>query len=255
MTVTVYADVFFIINLLLDCLFLYITSRISHTPCKIWRIILGGAIGSLYSIICLTVNVFPLLHIAVATGICAIALGTKRIALHTVIFILTAALTGGAVYGIYFMSGNTEPADSGIIWLCIFIAVTLSGGYLYVCRKNSFVGTVYAYITAGGKEYKAFLLKDSGNLLSDPISLDPVMVVAERIFGQDIRLDGENPTLPPRIIPIKTATGRDILYGFKPEKCTVREFGKAKRREVRVVVAITASGRFDGAYDGLMPPI
>lgn len=260
MTVTVYADIYFILNMLFDTLFLYITARITNTPFKWWRLFCGSLFGTLYALVCLFVKTILPLHIGAAVVICLIVFGRKRPFVNTGVFLLTSALAGGTVYGVFYMAGKNENfiaslGVSGVV-LCLLSALALTAGYLYVCKKNTASGAVHAYVTVMGREYKAFLMKDNGNMLTDPISLDPVIIISKNVFGNcfDNIAEGVFP-LPMRVIPVKTAAGSDILYGFRPEKCVVREFGKTKKREVRAIIAITGGNRFTNTYDGLMPPI
>lgn len=260
MTVTVYADIYFIINLLFDTLLLYITARLVNSVFKPWRLAAGGIFGACYAVICLFTGAYLPLHVAAAAVMNFIVFGRKRLILNSAVFILSSALAGGTVYGCFYMAGKDENFISALgvtgTVICILSALALTAGYMYVCKKNSASGAVHAYITVLGKEYKAFLMKDNGNLLTDPISLDPVIVVAKEVFGD--KFEGVTETtfpLPLKIIPVKTAAGCDILYGFRPEKCIIREFGKAKKREVRAVIALTGGNRFTNTYDGLMPPL
>lgn len=259
MTVTVYADLYFIFNMLFDFLFLYITARLTNTPFKLWRLILSAALGGVYALFCLGfVSLFPL-HTAMAFLLILTAFGKRRILANTALLLVSSAAAGGIVYAFAYMAGGNEKVISSLggggVIICLLCALAITAGYLYVCKKNSASGAVHAYITLLGKEYKAFLMKDNGNMLTDPISLDPVIVVSKEVFG-DIAADPQK-AFPSsmRIIPVRTAAGSDILYGFRPEKCEIREFGKKKRREVRVVIALTNGNRFTGTYDGLMPPI
>ena len=260
MTVTLYADVYFILNMLFDTLFLYITARITNTPFKLYRILLGGVFGTMYAFFCLLVKSFLLLNILSAVLICFMVFGKKRLLLNTAVFFLSSALTGGTVYGIFHLAGKSEEsiASHGYFGatVCVLAALALTAGYMYVCKKNSSSGAVHAYITVMGKEFKAFLMKDNGNMLTDPISMDPVIIISKTVFGKcfDNVTSGEFP-LPMRIIPVKTAAGSDILYGFRPEKCEVREFGRKGKRKVRAIIAISSGNRFANTYDGLMPPI
>lgn len=259
MTVTVYGDVYFFINLLFDTLLLYITAKITNTPFKARRLIFAAVLGSVYALLCpFFVNFLPL-HLVSAFLICFLTFGKKRPFLNTAVFLLSSALSGGAVYGFFYMAGKNEGYISGLgagaVLICLFSALSLTAGYLYVCKKNSASGAVYAYISVLGKNYKAFLMKDTGNLLTDPISLDPVMIISKNVFGREFENIDVSPPLPIRVIPVRTATGSDILYGFRPEKCFIREFGKSKKREVKVIIAITDGNRFAKTYEGLMPPI
>ena len=259
MTVTLYADVYFLINFVFDLMLLYITARITNTPFKIWRIFAAAILGSVYAFFCLCVISSFVLHISAAFLICLTAYGKKRPFLNTSFFLLSSALSGGVVYGIFYMLGKNEKyigsLGAGSVIICVFSALALTAGYLYVCKKNSAGGAVHAYITVLGKSYTAFLMKDTGNLLTDPISLDPVIIISKSIFGKEFSDLPLSPPVPIRAIPVKTAAGSDIMYGFRPEKCLVREFGKSKKREVRVIIALTDGNRFAKTYDGLMPPI
>lgn len=260
MTVTVYADLYAIINFVFDTLMLCLTCRITGTPAKAWRILLASAAGTGYAFFSLCVaNIFPL-HPVAAVLICAAAFGLKRLPLNACVYIASSALTGGLVYGAFYLAGKDEGYISeiggGAVAVCVLSAAAITAGYMFVCRSKKSSGAVSAYITVLGSEYKAFLMRDSGNLVTDPLSLDPVIIVSCRVFGDLFKsFDPTSPPLPIRAIPIRTAAGSDILYGFRPQKCCVREFGRKKRREVRAIIAITGKTLFSGTYDGLMPPI
>ena len=108
MEIILYGDIFFLINFLFDTLLLYITARITNTPFKLWRLVLAAALASVYAFLCLVlISTLPL-HLISAFLICFTVFGKKRPFLNTAVFLLSSSLSGGAVYGLFYMAGKNE---------------------------------------------------------------------------------------------------------------------------------------------------
>ena len=50
-SIVIYSDILFLINFSLDYLCLFIAGRLLHRGGKAWRLLLGAAVGGLYSFI------------------------------------------------------------------------------------------------------------------------------------------------------------------------------------------------------------
>lgn len=94
---------------------------------------------------------------------------------------------------------------------------------------------------------------DSGNLLKDPFTGLPVMVVSLRalapLFPDDPDLCGlEDLPMGFRLLSVRTASGRTLLPLFRPDACRV--YVNGHMREARAMVAVSAEY---GGVQALVP--
>ena len=95
---------------------------------------------------------------------------------------------------------------------------------------------------------------DTGNLLRDPITGLPVMVVpfrAVRVLVPEIARWVQRQELPPRmrLISVRTAAGSSLLPVFRPDSC--RLYLNGRSCDADVVVAVT--GQEYGGIQALVP--
>lgn len=200
---TIYLDVIWALNFLFDSFLLYLTATILKRNCKIWRVFLGGFIGS--SIILLSVTPLnfysshPLAKFIYSVTMIIAVFGYKRWRYFfngLMTFYMTTFLAGGALIGAhYFIQFDFELSSSvmmasvrgfgdPISWLFVFIGFPIAWHF----SKRSFDSIevvklhyeqlVNVKITIWGREILIRGLIDSGNQLYDPISKLPVMFVS-----------------------------------------------------------------------------
>lgn len=262
----VYADVLFVINFAADFLCLFIAGRINKRGGRLARLISAAAAGGLYAFLPYAAGGIPAplqitAHLAAAALMVFIAFGTcsgiKRFFLTYLSFAVTAALLGGLMTAVYNLSGGTD-------------GTYFSGGrlkFLFICVISAAAALIYGFVTRNGKKAKSCevriylggekidvrLLIDSGNLVSEPFSALPVIVLSSTALPPPYDMpQSEFFPLPLRAIPITTGAGKGCLYGFRPEKAEL--IGPAKKpTKIEAYIGIdTVTGSFSG-YDGLMP--
>ena len=102
-------------------------------------------------------------------------------------------------------------------------------------------------------------LVDSGNLLKEPISGDPVLIVAssvaprlpDDVVAYLLNGSGEPPSRIAhrvRIIPAKAVTGVGLLRAIRPDEL----FVNGEKRRAYISLRDAGKGAF-GTYDGVIP--
>ncbi|EIJ81583.1 sigma-E processing peptidase SpoIIGA [Bacillus methanolicus PB1] len=219
---TIYLDVIWALNFLFDSFLLYLTAAILKRNCKIWRVFLGGFIGS--SIILLSVSPFysysshPLAKFIFSVAMIIAVFGYKRWRYFfngLMTFYMTTFLAGGALIGAHYfiqfdfdlsssvMLASVKGFGDPISWLFVFIGFPIAWHFSkrnfdsIEVVKLHFEQLVNVKITILGREIFLRGLIDSGNQLYDPISKLPVMFVSLKKADErvpDIVLEiAENP--------------------------------------------------------------
>lgn len=284
-TAVVYADSLLIVNFSMDFLALYITARLLHISIRPLKFMLGAVIGSAWAFASVFIDSFtkvPMLEIFMiaVNGACAvfmvlIAFGVRGIAA------LKAAMTyiavnvglGGIMTALYSfisktvgtfgeISVNTTP-DASPLMFCTAAAISGAVSLLYgrirssaVCRRQ-----VELTIIMQGHEIVTNALCDSGNLLREPFSGKPVIVLCadsiKDILPNELLAAAVAPDLiaslpiemshKMRLIPAGTVMGQGMLLCFLPDRICV------DGRAVDAVAAIDANTvDYDGC-GGIIP--
>lgn len=199
----IYLDVIWALNLLFDSFLLYLAAIILKRQVKLWRIALGGFIGSLLIILSITplhaAAGHPAGKLFFSVLMVLTVFGYKRLrfflkALMT--FYVTTFLLGGTLTGVhYFIQFDMELASSVAInhikgfgdpisWLFVILGFPLAWHF---SRRNieQFEMTKIQYDSLADVEIRFMDLSfevrgliDSGNQLYDPISKLPVMILS-----------------------------------------------------------------------------
>ncbi|WP_226644071.1 sigma-E processing peptidase SpoIIGA [Mesobacillus subterraneus] len=199
----VYLDVIWALNLLFDAFLLYLTAIILKRQVKIWRLALGGAIGSLLIILSITpfhaAAGHPVGKLIFSIMMVLAAFGYKRFRFFIkslMTFYVTTFLLGGTLTGVhYFIQFDMDLASNvamnhikgfgdPISWLFVLLGFPLAWHF---SKRNieQFEMTKIQYESLADVEVKFmemdFNVKgliDSGNQLYDPISKMPVMILS-----------------------------------------------------------------------------
>jgi len=138
--------------------------------------------------------------------------------------LLSAAMTGGTAMMLTLLFGGSVTADGTMIGTVPVRAALLSAvaasalprtirALLSIRRRNALFTTVEICLTTRSFRVKALI--DSGNLLTEPLSGLPVILI------EDLP---EHPTRP---IPYQKATGEGLLFGERPVSVTLPQYGGA----------------------------
>ncbi len=247
-----YGDVLFFVNFTMDFLTLYVTAQILHRRVRPLRMAFAAGIGAVYGVASCFMSGWLLFQIAVNVAVsllmCYVAFG-ERILPCCALFYGSGCLLGGvmtAVYGFVnrltvsesIASDGSYRALSGEIplgWMAVVAGITgaaaIAGGR-YGKRKRT-ARDCAVEITEEGSTHTLSGILDSGNLLTDPLSGRPVIVVTKEallpILPDGLRTAfeaddlGALTDLPPdlarrvRLIPSRSVGGSAMLPAFLPQ--------------------------------------
>lgn len=259
METTLYADVLFIVNFSMDFISLWAAATLMSSRRSALKMSAAAAIGAVYGVISVVIGLDGILMYisaaAVSVLMCAVAFGKCGSAVglfkHSALIWGCGALLGGIMSAVINLSGSAYTAAGNKTGSPAALIAAATAALLYItvrlmrsAKKRRSVSVTVSYKNAS-VTFSA--LCDSGNLLCDPISGDPVIAVSaetvKRLTGIKIcnaltKKDTEalsDLRLPFRIIPHSSAGGSDICFAFLPEKVTVSN-GK-DTREVRCLIA------------------
>ena len=263
----VYADLLFLINFSMDFLCLYLSVRLLHLKRFVGRMLIAAAIGGLYSVIALFLEVGSGLALAVDLGTCVLmcavcaagkGVGFGRLMLLCGTYFGISALMGGGMTALYQLLNRADlplgevQGDGISAWMFLALAVVcalmaLFGSRLFSRQKAMRTCIVHVRIESATWELSG--LCDSGNLLCDPISGTPVIVADRSTWLQ--RLPEELRSLVEsggresctgaqakrvRLIPMQTAQGSTLAVALLPDEIMLVE-QNGKRRTVHALIA------------------
>lgn len=257
-----YLDLFVCLNLTLDYLLLILTARLTGVPVRRWRAFAAGAAGALLAIFlffsefrivsALLVKAFTgWLMVWIAFG----RVGWKRQLRLTGVLLVQAFAFAGAMYALQSLGLGRITVQNGVayfqvssrqILLCavgaFFLFQLLFGDHALKLEKRR----LRMQASLGERQIETRLLLDTGNLLREPMSGQPVILLAPEtaagLFPPEIaaalhRKDGwdsmllfqklvEETGTAARLIPLGTAgSKKGIIIAVKPTSITL-ECGK-----------------------------
>ena len=189
-----------------------------------------------------------LLSLGAAVHICFGRHGHAACIRCTLMTLCASFLLGGAMNA--FASGGMGAVPSGTLsmGLCLFAYLLMNLLPSALCDIRQ--------VELRVEERHIILpaMLDSGNLLTDPITGLPVLVIpqkAARTLFPDVRDLSSLHTLPLgfRLLNVRTAAGSSLLPMFRPDECRIYLNGSACRANLLVAVA----GREYGGVQALVP--
>ena len=286
MVTEVYADLLFLINFSMDYLCLYICARILRRKMNLLKMILAAAIGGIYSIISLIINLNGLFSFTLDVFVCIIMCfivfaeknrRTSSTLACSFLYVGISMMTGGTMTAIFNLLNRLDlPIDAigedGISpYLFLILAIisgiiTLCGGN-FLSRKST-ISTCTLTIRIKQNEAIFKALCDNGNLARDPLGGKHIIIVDRKILAQiadisffDELASGKTPKTIPyrntRIIPIKTAVGISPLVAISPDKLTVEAYDSRKKqiltRDLDALVAPSDIGDIGDGCNAIIP--
>lgn len=280
MAETVYADVLFVINFSMDVLSLYIAAKITSQKVLTLRLAAGGVVGGIYGVLSLFVPGGRLislpLSIIMGTLVVAIGLGVrsgKDFILSSILFFVAGGTISGVMTAIMSITGRIDNGGGfdlspRAFALCAAVsaALTLISGKMY-----SFTGRVRKVdirIAEGNREFCAEALLDSGNLVREPISGRPCVIVrapdmkdlipedlyCEVIGGRsDLSRLSHKTLLKTRLVPIKGVGESRIMLAYRPELIEISEKGRRKQIDAVLLIDSGNGGENYGDTAAIVP--
>ncbi len=283
---TVYVDLFFLVNFSMDFLCFFLTAKILGIPFRLWRGLVGGALGGLFADLSLFLPVGQILSLGLNALVCAlmcVAVFWERgrgrsLPLYILVFVAISMALGGVMTALFnlfnhmpLFEGIEDGEGDGIsVWIFFALAlisggITLLGGRFFAGRANQKSATVE--LCYGGKSVKLYAMTDNGNLLRDPINGKPCIIAdlrsVEGLLPRELvqaarqgatsamETVSEETRKSIRLIPTHTATGRGMLLGVRMEKITVST--EKGSHSVDAYVALAELGERAQGKEALLP--
>ena len=289
---TVYLDVIFLENIVINYIILYVTGLISKSKIKQNKLLLGALIGAIYSIIyyLLKLKIYSSFIIKIILSIVIIYVSFnsnnyKDLLKKVLLFYLTSFVFGGATIAIIYMANSQN--------ITILNGV-LVGNYTI---KTILIGVIIAYFTIliafkiiknkiskkdlicdisvrlDNKNIRTKALIDTGNMLKEPITNLPVIVMEHTLLYDVIPKDilnntekilgGDFSKIPDdirdeyssklKVIPFSSLGKQNgMLLGIKGEDLTVNLKDEIKKIDKVIIGIYNKSLTKRGEYRSLL---
>lgn len=250
---TVYIDIIFLENLFMNCIILFATAIILKNPIKILRILTSSIIGSTYAIIIyisklqIYSNIF--VKIALSAVMVYVAFNPAKVKSFLkgiMIFYLTSFTFGGVTFALlYFVKPQNISFQNGVLIGISPIKIIITGGLIGFIiitisfknikgklTKKDMICDIKIIQKDKTKQIKAII--DTGNLLTDPITKAPIIIV-EKDKLMDI--------FPKNILEniINFIEGKDVEMGEYLSKIRIIPF-KSLGKENGLLLGIKVDG-------------
>ena len=200
---TIYIDIIFLENLIMNSIILYATSIILKTKVKTIRVILSSSIGAIYSIILYTteITIFASIISKIILSIVMIYVAfnpqnVKKMCKQTLVFYLASFVFGGvALYLIYFLKPQDIVIKNGMfagqyalkaIMLGAIVAFIIIKISIKIIKTKINPKDMYCKIKIklNGKQVETKAMIDTGNLVKEPITNTPVIIVESSLLNE-----------------------------------------------------------------------
>ena len=262
---TVYADLLFILNFAIDYLILLCTAVLADTYVKRSRLLLGALFGGGYALLSFLPSLSflssPPLKAAAALLCVVISFGTKcRFFRILFIFIAVSAFFAGLLYAVSLSGVSVSFAVFIITFAVCFLFVSLFfRGAGETASKTVLITAVY-----GGTRVSFRALRDTGNLLHDPVSGAPVLVSESSnilpLFSKDMQQLIKSSSHPDalniiekqkepifRLVPYSSVGGHGFLPAFSPDEIYI----DGKRKNGVLIALSPKSVSNNGTYSAV----
>ena len=256
----IYADILFILNLIITYILLISTALFFKIPIKRFRILLSSLLGGAYSLTIL-LNINIILNILFKILICIIIIlisfgfcNLRSFIYESIVFLLLNFLLAGIVMALSLIKKsdfytdflvsyiNISPLVLIISSLISYIIINIFTRYILKRRQTNNIYKVKLRIA--DKTYVLFGFCDSGNALTEPFSALPVCIVKQGIIKDFDTIDLK------RVIPFSSVGGDGIMYGVKGEI----DINNSDYKNISVYIVQASSGFNDSKYDIILNP-
>ncbi|MCQ1528121.1 sigma-E processing peptidase SpoIIGA [Lutispora saccharofermentans] len=199
----VYGDVIFVENLVMNCIILFSTAKLTRSRYKKLNIFLASIIGSVYSVF----YYFPgyeylytwFLKLIFSLFIIALAFNPynlKEFGRAVAVFYIVSLIFGGAAFGVFYFINGIKFSYQGIFYmesfpvkllfasiLSAYIIIKFSWGYIVSKIRREKILMDVSVLQENKRIYLVALV-DTGNSLTDPITNLPVLIAEYEIVKE-----------------------------------------------------------------------
>ena len=284
---TIYVDLILLENIIMNYIIMLATGMICRANIKYIRIFLSSLLGAIYAILTYIVNIelYTSQTTKIIVSICMVyiafnPINVKIMLKQLLIFYLTSFCFGGAAYYLlYNIKPNLIQSSNGILVGTYPIKIAVLGGILGFFIINISFKIIRSKLTKKDMIYnieifykenksKVKVILDTGNLLTDPITKTPVLIVEaqklktiipekilnniENVMYNDAfeEIDDELKTRCSLIPFSSIGKNNGIIIGFRPDYIKIyTDEGEEIRKKVIVGIhnnKITKNGLYSG---------
>lgn len=289
---TIYIDVVLIENLIMNFIILLATGIILKEKIKMLRLLCASLLGAVYSIVSyisiLEMYSSMILKIILSILIVYIAFNPqtiKKLWKDILLFYVTSFVFGGVAFALIYIvkpqdilmkNGlflGTYPLKTillGAIVAFIIIITAFTIVKAKITKKDMFSKII---VELNGKKIETIAMIDTGNLLKEPITNTPVIVIEHTLLYDcipkeilnhlDELLGGEFDNIPEeikekyisklKVIPFSSLGKQNgMLLGIKAENITIKNMDKEQKKENVILGIYNKSLTKRGEYRALM---
>lgn len=267
---TLYIDLILLENIIMNYIIILATGMVCKVNIKHIRIFLASLVGALYAILVYVINLpiytNPIIKILVSISMIYISFGSNNIKIllkQLLIFYLTSFCFGGsAYYLLHNINPNLVKSVNGVLTGTYPIKIAILGGILGFFIINISFKTIKNKLSKKDMMYKVEIfykdkstnikvILDTGNLLAEPITKTPVMIVETEklkniipekilnnveniIYNNSLEEVDEEIKIRCSIIPFSSIGKKNgIIIGFRPDYIKIyTEDGEQIRKKV-----------------------
>lgn len=239
---TIYLDIVFLENILMNYMILYATGFVQKKDMKSMRLIMSATLGAAYAIITY-LNLIPIytsffMKVLLSVIMVYIAFQNqtvKSLIKNLLLFYLSSFVIGGCSLAmLYMISPQNVIIKDGVFIGTYPMKITLIAGIIGFTivqisfsinkrqiKQKDLICDLEIGVNKKNITVKAYM--DSGNVLKDPLTKAPVVIVEKDKIGKIVNLDKLNnyeggEDLKIRLIPFKSIGSQNgMLIGLKPE--------------------------------------
>lgn len=289
---TIYIDVVLIENLIMNYIIFFATGIVLKLKIKNLRLIVASLVGAIYTLISYISNMQiysnMILKVILSIVIVYIAFypqNVKQLCKYILIFYLTSFVFGGAAFAFIYIVKPQETLMKDGLFLGTFSMKTILLSALIaffviitaftivkskISKKDMFCNVK---IKLNEKIIEAKAMLDTGNLLKEPITNTPVIVVEHTLLydcipkeilnNMDNILGGDFEKVPDevkmkyipklKVIPFSSLGKQNgMLLGIRPEYVEILEYDKISRKENVIIGIYNKSLTKRGEYRALL---
>ena len=242
---TVYVDVVFVVNFLIDYLIMVLVLDFLNIRKDYWRVAFASFVGGAYSVAAAIIGIKMYAKFAslflVIVAMLYIVLNKRSIKTYIKTYLLYYAVSFLFCGAVNVCTSFTGRKSVG----CVVFLVCITLMYIVISQSNRFLKTdltshkITAVVEQSGQKVGVLLFCDSGNLLTDPYTGMSVILL-------DKKIQKNFEFIFPRFVPVKTVSGSILIEVFTPDAVFVGESNIRVDAAVGFVDSCFLSDEFDG---------
>lgn len=273
-----YIDVYFMLNFTVDILAVFIAAAMTHIKMNIKKLLLSGTAGAVFAVAELFMSgkgakfCLSILFLVLLTYISCRNISLSRKVKFIVSFYISAFLISGAVNfiyglmdkyidGIFENNGATTNRKALIFSLIILLIIGVLRLFIMMMSDSINEKSVKIRIELSGKSIEVDALLDTGNLVKDPMNMNPVIFLkkssAQSIIPMSVielsDLDklGHDYRKRIRLIPVTRNSVTHVMTGVRVDKVFLLK--EKHKEEIDATVVIDKEEGTFGGYYALAP--